>query len=941
VTSTHATRHAVERLIDADAASRDALLAALHADESHALATALKATFDTYKNSDITRARPAADVLDLLAERFAQQPEVQALARWTRASLLIREGEPAEALPQLEAAHALFAASGDARLAAETHITTVYALGVMGRYAEAIGVALHAREAFAGADDDLQRASIDLNLGNIYHFSGEFGHAIDYYERAELVFAGLGEVDLQLGALNNRADALVEQGRYDDAVTLHEQALRLAEQHRDYGQIALSHNNLGYLYAHQGVYHRSIACFQEAFAAFGRLGMGHEQKMTELELVEAYLFLNLLDEVIYRCQALVDYFAQHELRFEHARALALLGLAQSRVGNREASAVSFEQSERAFASIGSRVWAAYLQLCRADLALNSGNLQVAAQLASSAATVYRAEGLRGRLAQALWLRGEALRLDDQLEAALPLLQAAQAQAEELLLAMLLPRCATSYGLLARAQGRLAEARAAFEQAVTLAEEQRAPLPAEEFRVAYFADQLTPYRELVRLALEAGDAADAFAWVERARGRALLDIFDEEGGAARQIAADTTLVARRQALRRSLKFHYDRLNRPSEDDLDTQAIARLEQEVLALERELLAIDRTLRADGGGGARPLGLEEVQQHLDAETQLLVYWADGDQVSAILVSSEGATLCAGMAATQQVTQTLERLQFQISKFRYAPEYLAQHGQQLGAATDRQLARLYQLLIAPLAARLRSTRLIVVPHGVLHYVPFAALHDGTGYLVERLTISLLPAASTLPACRARPERPLACPLLVGVPDAAVPSVADEIGALGRLFPQAKVLLGRAAREQELRAALADADALHLACHGVFRSASPLFSALKLDDGWLTVRDISSLDLRSCQLVTLSACETGVSYVAPGDELLGLTRGVLAAGARALLASQWPADDRHTAQLMERFYTALQQDGVGFAAALRQAQLDVLARAPHPFYWAAFFAVAA
>jgi CHAT domain-containing protein len=130
------------------------------------------------------------------------------------------------------------------------------------------------------------------------------------------------------------------------------------------------------------------------------------------------------------------------------------------------------------------------------------------------------------------------------------------------------------------------------------------------------------------------------------------------------------------------------------------------------------------------------------------------------------------------------------------------------------------------------------------------------------------------------------------------------------------------------------ADVLHLACHGYFRPDNPLFSSLRLADGWLTVRDAYDLDL-SCDLVTLSACETGVSAIAPGDELIGLARGFFSAGAPALLVSLWRVDDHITADMMASFYKQL-REGDGPAAALRHAQRELLERHPHPFFWSPF-----
>jgi CHAT domain-containing protein/tetratricopeptide (TPR) repeat protein len=928
------------QLASADAATRAALLHAIGEAAAGPLAAALKAHFDDYKHTDITRARPAGEALADLAAHFPAHGEVQAYAAWTQASLYLCEGVALAALPLLDVARERFLALDQPLLAAATQLALVNALGVMGHYQEASATAFAARAFFAARGDTHEVAKIDLNLGNIFFFQGDYNAALDKYVQAEAAFSALGDTALQVAARDGIAAVLEEQGYFDDAATLHEQTLRLAEQHDDPLQVALSHNNLGYLYAHQGIYHRSLACFQQATAAFGALGMDHEQRTTELELCEVYLFLNLPDEVVHRCTLLSDYFQEQGLRLEHARALALLGAAHARLGGYQAAAAALATSEQLFAATASATWAALVQLSRAELALAVGDYAQAATLTQRAGAVCATAGLRGRVAQAIWLHGEALRRAGDVAAASALLREASELAEQLVVSPLQQRCITSLGLLAYDVGDEDAARAYFERAVALIEDGRAPLPAEEYRVAYFADSLTPYRQLVRLAIARADVAAAFGWIERARGRALLDSVDREQAPSRP-HADPALAARRQQLRRRLQFRYDRLNRPdTADERGPQAVARLEQEVEALERELAELDRQLLADGGGGAQPLTLAELQAQLAPDTQLLSYWIDDGAISALLIDADGAQLFGSFAQAEVVEAALQRLQFQLAKFRYGHDYAQRHAAQLAASTERQLRLLYELLLAPLGSALHATRLIVVPHGLLHYVPFAALHDGAAHVLRRYTISLLPSASALTTCRTRPERPIDRPLLLGVPDAAAPAVAREIAALAQHFPQARVLQAAAASEPALRASLADVDALHLACHAVFRPTNPLFSALRLADGWLTVRDASTLPLNNCQLVALSACETGVSHVAPGDELLGLARGFLAAGARALLLSHWPADDAATALLMERFYAAL-DDAAGYAAALRAAQLEVLERYPHPFHWATFFALAA
>ncbi len=228
----------------------------------------------------------------------------------------------------------------------------------------------------------------------------------------------------------------------------------------------------------------------------------------------------------------------------------------------------------------------------------------------------------------------------------------------------------------------------------------------------------------------------------------------------------------------------------------------------------------------------------------------------------------------------------------------------------------------------------MVVPHRALHYVPFHALHDGDSYVVERREVSYAPSAGVLRHCLARPEPEFRRALLLGVADEQTPRVREEIAALAPLFPEADALLDGQATLAALRERAPTADVLHLACHGQFRPDSPLFSSLKLGDGWLTARDAYTLDLRA-GLVTLSACETGVSAVAPGDELIGLVRGFFYAGAPTLLLSLWTVDDEATAELMTDFYTDLRA-GSRPAAALRAAQLRQMRARPHPFFWSPF-----
>jgi CHAT domain-containing protein len=132
---------------------------------------------------------------------------------------------------------------------------------------------------------------------------------------------------------------------------------------------------------------------------------------------------------------------------------------------------------------------------------------------------------------------------------------------------------------------------------------------------------------------------------------------------------------------------------------------------------------------------------------------------------------------------------------------------------------------------------------------------------------------------------------------------------------------------------------IHFATHAVFRRDNPQFSGLRLADGWLIAHDLYRRSLR-CSLATLAACRTGMSQVTPGDEVLGLARGFLHAGARAVMVSHWAADDAATSELMKACYSGM-FNGLSRAAALRSAQQSLRGRYPDPYYWAPFVLIGA
>jgi len=254
--------------------------------------------------------------------------------------------------------------------------------------------------------------------------------------------------------------------------------------------------------------------------------------------------------------------------------------------------------------------------------------------------------------------------------------------------------------------------------------------------------------------------------------------------------------------------------------------------------------------------------------------------------------------------------------------------------ATHMHLLELYNALVAPVRKQLQAEHLVIVPHDLLHYVPFHALFDGASFLTDEWTISYAPSASVYRLCCAKRAEAEGEALIMGVPDARTPYIAEEIEAVATLFPGARVFMGEEASEDRLRTSGPASPLVHIATHGHFRRDNPMFSSIRLGSGPFSVFDLYQLRL-SADLVTLSGCSTGLNAIVGGDEQLGLVRGLLYAGARAVLLTLWDVHDMSTADFMKAFY-AHAQSGSHKARALQLAMRELRERYPHPFYWAPF-----
>jgi CHAT domain-containing protein len=941
------------RLAAADEIERADLLARHAGWVGIELARALKTVFDDNESSEPERAFGAAAALRSLAS-VTDEPDVRGLAAWTAGMAAQLNGQLEESITQLDSARAVFTALGQAHTAAATQVSKLITLAMLGRYDEAIASGMEAREVFLSEGDLLAAGKIEQNLGNIYHRRDQYAEAERFLRVARERFLALND-QKQLAQVDNcLAIELMWQHKFRAAARLYEQALALAESaHLTVTQAEIE-CNLGELALFQGQYDRALDYLERSRRRYASLGMPHESAIAELELADAYLELNLAPEAAAIYARIAPTFAGLGLRAEQARALAYHGRACLLLGQIEQAHALLMKARPLYAAEGNIVGEAIVSLADAQIQLAEGNYSAAAKVAAQTEAVFAKALTWGWSLMAGWLHGEALRKLGQHGEAWQLLEATGQLAQRHNAPQVAQRCHTSLGLLAASEGDLERAEASFKQAIELIEKMRAPLPAEEFRVAFVADKLTPYMELVRICLaDSNRIVEALGYLERARARALIDIL---GGALRSRAKarddfEAELLGQLQELHEELNWFYTQINRQpdSEQALNSAAIEELHTAVFEREARVLEITRQIQQRsqmsvlGGMRAAPLPLlshvealdiAQIQRELAAHTAVVEYFSLDEELLAFVITQEKVEVVRNLGHEDQIAAVIAQIHFQIGAFSYGTDHLRPLVDELTSRVRYYLSTLYDMLLKPIEPQLGARRLVVIPHRMLHYVPFHALCDETGYVIQRREVCYAPSVSVLHHCLARPQRSLERALLLGIPDARTPHVHAEISALAPLFSQSVALLDEQATLAALREHAPDVDLLHLACHGHFRPDNPLFSSLRLADGWLTVRDVYDLDLQ-CALVTLGACETGVNMVAPGDELIGLARGFFSAGAPSLLVSLWMVHDESTAQLMVGFYERLRA-GENPAAALRHAQCAMLELHPHPFFWSPF-----
>jgi CHAT domain-containing protein len=921
------------------------------------VANALKKQADHFLRVDSQRALQTADLLFHLAA-LSGDPAHRALGLRVEGNVrLFGLSEYQKAIDLYDEAARIYQSQGRLVDQAKSQVGTLEALSSLGCYAEALEVGEWASRILEEHDEWYVLAVLTMNLGNVHSRAGDEARSLEMYDRAAALYRQLeadGEAPwLWLSVQLNRAIALRTLGRFEDSIQASQTAWEGLERLGLKVSAARARQNLAFTYFILGRYNEALELLDQARDVFLADGRRHDAMRVESFISDCLLQLRRFNDVLEKCRRVRSLFTELGARRVVAQAIVNEAVAYAELGHYSEALASLVEARQIFEEEGNVAWSASTDLETAAVLLQQGGCDESLALAQECAAVFKDYSLPVEEAQAHLVAARAALALDRHGEALRLATKALDVSETRNVPTLTYQGHQLLGALAAARGDRQEALAAFDRAILEVERLRGRLMVE-FRVGFLEDKEEIYQDVVELCLDLDQPLRGLEYAERAKSRALLDLLAYRLDLSIQArdGRDEPVVQELVHLR----AERDRLYRRWESDAESGQRGwtssegdrgQAQQRVLALEKRITDLWHRLLIRNADYAREATLwtvrtEPAQPYLAPDTLLVEYFVVHGELVVFLVTADAVQarrLKKGMTPIQRLMQLLWL------NLKAVPKSSPSQVSALAINAQGILGRLNELLIAPLADELGSfQRLIIVPHGPLHYLPFHALHDGTSFLLERHEISYLPSASFLRYCQ---EAQLADSGLLAIGHSfsgRLPHTLQEARAVTALF-NGQVLLEDQATLADVRRGVSDCRTLHIAAHGDFRADNPLFSGLALADGWLTTLDIFSLQLKA-SLVTLSACQTGRNVVGGGDELLGLMRAFLSAGAASLVLTCWAVEDRSTAQLMETFYRKLAH-GWAKGQALRHAQLQLL-RGPdgqedtdhsHPYFWAPFFLV--
>jgi tetratricopeptide (TPR) repeat protein len=886
------------------------------------LAQHLKAEAERQLNVDCAQSLAIADQICALGDDDA----VRALGLMARADALRELGRYAEAAQAYQDSADLYRRASDEVGWARTRIGATFNARYAGDHAQILSDVDEARGILTDRALWLRLTRLENNTGGLLSGLGRTAEALEAHRRALTAAERLDPrnelVEAEVQA--NLALAYYEVDDFETAEALRARAAAVFEREGQYESVARAQRNFARYAAGRGDYSKALAAVLPGRRTLSRMERIDAAAHLGQVGVDCLIRLNRPLEAAELATAVEAEFASVGARIEAAATHALHAIALGQLGDADAALVQLHLAGDLFGIANWDSGPVNVRLGRAVVLGETGRWQEALDEAEKVRDELRSRGSVVRAVQAELVRARALRALGQPKAAADAAREALHLVRNRILPWLSYHAWRLLGELARDAGDEAGALGAFVEAIGNLEQVQGRI-LTEYRATFLADKVDVFEAAVDLMLRQDDVERAFDLVERAKSRALVDAL--AGGLDIRIRPANEQQAQLAEELASLRRRHDALVELNEAN----------DEVRTLEGRITRLLEELRLAGAADLERMSLLEgrvysPQQQLAPGTALLEYFRVGRDLAVFVMDATSLRAMRLVGALPTLYRLEKPLRLNLDAA------ISEPGRRtlLEPNARALLQRMYDVLMRPIEDWLGGyERLIIVPNGRLHQLPFGALHDRSGYVIERFEVANAPSASSLSFCL-RPRTRHSRRMLVGAhsADGALPGAIEEARAVAELYgADAQLLLEDELTLARLKQEARQADLIHLAAHGVARTDAPMFSHLRLADGHQTALDCFDLEL-DCSLVTLSSCESGTGKISAGDEQIGLPRAFLYAGARTVVHSLWRIDDQFTRALMERFYLHLNA-GHGRAAALRKAQLEQLRLgAVHPFLWA-------
>jgi CHAT domain-containing protein/tetratricopeptide (TPR) repeat protein len=794
----------------------------------------------------------------------------------------------------------------------------------------------------ATAGDKLGQMVNHIGLAQLFVEQGNFAEALIHIAAAEPTINTETDPHIRLDLLRTKFAAHLQAGDFEQSLADNRAAMPILRSLNDERGEAETFLGSAWAFQSLGNVQEAVVCYGDAFTLFSNAADKEGQVRTRLGLGSLYQSLGAFDmafEQYKNALPLASVIQQARIFASNADLLQAVGKPKAAIAHyKKAEALLPADGDPALkiailTGMGRSLMTVHLfkgaeetfaQAC--SLAERTSNTAAKAGIIASTGELQYWIAVSSPLADPSYHLKQALR---NYEEALPLMRAIGDRSGEI-------GVLTNSGLVYDAKSKPKEALSYYVQALDKMEQLQTQARLEEFRGKIAAQSAALYARAIQLEVRTHQFESAFALSERARARIFLDqlgnmrIDDIKQASPEFLAREDQLRRENILLERQLG---QERSKPGVE-LNSERTATLQARLATVRASYETLINGLKLSNPKYAAflsvsPITLAEAQSHLDTATTLVSFYTEPDETLAFVL-----TKSTFKVKELEVGQT--DLIHEISIFR---DFAG------ASEVSPSLQILHKALIAPIRSQFKTSKLVFVPNGVLHDLPFAALTpDGHHFLSDDFSISYLPSVSVLSYLHSKPRSSSPQALVVvsnqeeGFP---LLTSADDEGESVASFFNTKPLMGKEATAGAVRTEAASFDILHLVAHFETDGKNPMASRILLsrgeqgDDSPLDLAGVYGLSLRKTDLVVLSGCQSQTGKRTRGDDIIGLSQAFLYAGSPSVVASLWSVDDDATKLLMVAFYSRLKQ-GLSKTDALKSAQAEVRQKYPSPYYWAAF-----